>query len=127
MGCSVAVPKANQAKGTLPNCSTTSPVPPHPYSRGYVIDETVGSVEVFSKFAGAPDSHDFRVENCEVVLVHAVTTTDGGSLSGGKTGGGSSAKSSGGARSGGAKSAGGAKSSGGADAGGSPVVDSDAE
>lgn len=97
MGCSVAVPKANQAKGTLPNCSTTSPVPPHPDSRGYVIDETVGSVEVFSKFAGAPDSHDFRVENCEVVLVHAVTTTDGGMLGGGKTGDGSGPKSLGGA------------------------------
>jgi hypothetical protein len=136
MGCSVAVPKPNQDKGTMPQCSTTSPVAPHPYSRGYVIDETVGSVEVFSKFAGAPDSHDFRVENCEVVLVHAVTTTDGGTLGGGRTGGGSAAKSSGpkssapkssGPKSSGPKSSGGAKSGGGAEASSSPAPESEVE
>jgi phosphoribosyl 1,2-cyclic phosphodiesterase len=65
-------------KGTLPSCGTTGPSRHHPDIRGYVIDETVGSVEVMAKFAGAPDSHDFRVENCEIVLVHAVTTTLGG-------------------------------------------------
>jgi len=75
IGCSVMVPKATMPKGTSPSCGTTSPSQHHPDIRGYVIDETVGSVEVMAKFAGAPDSHDFRVENCEVVLVHAVTTT----------------------------------------------------
>jgi hypothetical protein len=76
------VPKATQPKGTLPSCGTTSPSTPHPDVRGYVIDETVGSVEVFAKFAGAPDSHDFRIEDCEVTLVHAVTTTLGSAMSG---------------------------------------------
>jgi hypothetical protein len=72
------VGKPTQPKGSPPSCGTTSSTP-HPDIRGYIIDETVGSVEVFAKFAGAPDSHDFRIENCEVVLVHAVTTTLGGS------------------------------------------------
>ncbi len=76
------VPKATMAKGTPPTCGTTGPTRHHPDIRGYIIDETVGSVEVMAKFAGAPDSHDFRVENCEVVLVHAVTTTLGGGMGG---------------------------------------------
>lgn len=76
------VGKPTEPKGHSPSCSTTTPSTNHPDIRGYVIDETVGSVEVFAKFAGAPDSHDFRIENCEVVLVHAVTTTLGGSMSG---------------------------------------------
>jgi len=75
------VGKPTQAKGSPPTCGTTSSTS-HPDIRGYVIDETVGSVEVFAKFAGAPDSHDFRIENCEVVLVHAVTTTLGGASGG---------------------------------------------
>jgi len=101
LDCSLAVGKATQAKGTLPTCGTTTASTSHPDIRGYVIDETVGSVEVFAKFAGAPDSHDFRVENCEVVSVHAVTTTLGGAMSGlmsgmqGLLGGGKSAKSGG--------------------------------
>jgi phosphoribosyl 1,2-cyclic phosphodiesterase len=69
-------------KGTPPSCGTTGSSQHHPDIRGYVIDETVGSVEVMAKFAGAPDSHDFRIENCEVVLVHAVTTTLVGAKSG---------------------------------------------
>jgi hypothetical protein len=76
------VGKPTQLKGTSPSCGTNTPSTSHPDIRGYVIDETVGSVEVFAKFAGAPDSHDFRIENCEVVLVHAVTTTAGGAMSG---------------------------------------------
>jgi hypothetical protein len=76
------VGQPSQPKGTPPTCGTTTPSTSHPDIRGYIIDETVGSVEVFAKFAGAPDSHDFRIENCEVTLVHAVTTTLGGAMSG---------------------------------------------
>ncbi|KAF2674156.1 hypothetical protein BT63DRAFT_461817 [Microthyrium microscopicum] len=100
LDCTLGVPKASQAKGSLPSCGTTTASTPHPDIRGYIIDETVGTVEVFSKFQGAPDSHDFRVENCEVVAVHAVTTTLGGkSGSGSKFGGGG--KSGNGAKMGG--------------------------
>jgi hypothetical protein len=62
-------------KNTLPLCGTTTPITPHKDIRGIVVDETVGTVEVFAKFMDAPDTHDFRIENCEVVLVHTVTTT----------------------------------------------------
>jgi hypothetical protein len=82
LDCSLMVGKPTQAKGTAPSCGTTAASTHHPDIRGYIIDEAVGSVEVFAKFAGAPDSHDFRIENCEVVLVHAVTTTLGGAMSG---------------------------------------------
>ena len=108
------VGKPTQPKGTAPTCGTTAPSTPHPDIRGYIIDETVGSVEVFAKFAGAPDSHDFRIENCEVVLVHAVTTTLGGAMAGlmqgmqGKLGGGSGKSGSGGKAGGAAKFGGGA-------------------
>jgi len=114
LDCSLMVGKATQPKGTNPSCGTTAPSTQHPDIRGYVIDETVGTVEVFAKFAGAPDSHDFRVENCEVVLVHAVTTTAGGAMSGlmagmqGKMGGGGG-KSAGKTVAKSAKSAGGGK------------------
>jgi hypothetical protein len=105
------VGRPTQPKGTPPSCGTTTPSTPHPDIRGYVIDETVGSVEVFAKFAGAPDSHDFRIENCEVVLVHAVTTTLGGAMGG--LMGGMQGLLGGGAKSGGrGKSGGPAKSSG---------------
>jgi hypothetical protein len=107
LNCSMMVPKATQPRGTLPSCGTTSPSSPHPDLRGYVIDETFGTIEVFAKFAGAPDSHDFRVENCEITLVHAVTTTLGGAMSGLMSG------MQGGLLGGGAKSSGGAKSNGG--------------
>jgi hypothetical protein len=82
LSCSLMVGQPTQLKGTVPSCGTTTPSTSHPDIRGYIIDETVGSVEVFAKFAGAPDSHDFRVEGCEVVLVHAVTTTLGGAAGG---------------------------------------------
>ncbi|KAE8444345.1 hypothetical protein EG329_000655 [Mollisiaceae sp. DMI_Dod_QoI] len=45
-------------------------------SRRYVIDETVGEVDVFLAFGGAtgrPDSHDFRVENGKIRYVHTLT------------------------------------------------------
>jgi len=73
LGCSMGATTATKNKAPL--CGTTPPVTPHTAIRGVVIDETVGTVEVFAKFMDAPDSHDFRIENCEVVLVHTVTTT----------------------------------------------------
>ncbi|KAF5336985.1 hypothetical protein D9611_003116 [Ephemerocybe angulata] len=45
-------------------------------NRRYVIDETVGSVDVFLNFGGAtgiPDSHEFRVENGKLRFVHTMT------------------------------------------------------
>lgn len=42
--------------------------------RRYVIDETVGSIDVLNAFAGAlPDSHEFRLVNNKLVLVHTIT------------------------------------------------------
>lgn len=41
--------------------------------RYYVIDETVGAVDVMLSFAGIPDSHEFRVENGELRYVHTIT------------------------------------------------------
>jgi hypothetical protein len=55
--------------------------------RRYVIDETVGSVEVMLKFMGSsPDTHDFRLEGGKIRYVHAITVLGGG-------GGGKGAKS----------------------------------
>lgn len=45
-------------------------------NRRYVIDETVGAVDVFLNFGGAsgiPDSHEFRVENGKLRFVHTMT------------------------------------------------------
>jgi hypothetical protein len=43
-------------------------------NRRYVIDEAVGSVDVFLNFAGGmPDSHEFRVEGGKLRYVHAIT------------------------------------------------------
>jgi hypothetical protein len=42
--------------------------------RRYVIDESLGTVDVFIKFAGnLPDSHEFRVENGKIRYVHTLT------------------------------------------------------
>ncbi len=100
------VGQPSQPKGIPPSCGPTPPSLPHPDIRGYIMDESVGTIEVLAKFAGAPDSHDFRIENCEVVLVHAVTTTAGGAMSGfmssmqGLLAGGGGKSSGGGAKSG---------------------------
>jgi hypothetical protein len=42
-------------------------------NRRYVIDETVGAVDVFMTFAALPDSHEFRVENGKLRFVHTLT------------------------------------------------------
>ncbi|KAJ2915773.1 hypothetical protein MD484_g4628, partial [Candolleomyces efflorescens] len=45
-------------------------------NRRYVIDETLGSVDVFLNFGGAngiPDSHEFRLENGKLRFVHTMT------------------------------------------------------
>ncbi|KAK0728776.1 hypothetical protein B0T26DRAFT_639347 [Lasiosphaeria miniovina] len=41
--------------------------------RRYVIDETVGAVDVFLSFSGIPDSHEFRVEGGKLRFVHTLT------------------------------------------------------
>jgi len=45
-------------------------------SRRYVIDETVGAVDVFLAFGGTsgrPDSHEFRIESGKIRYVHTLT------------------------------------------------------
>ncbi|OIW27083.1 hypothetical protein CONLIGDRAFT_707947 [Coniochaeta ligniaria NRRL 30616] len=53
-------------------------------NRKYVIDETVGAVDVMMSFAGIPDSHEFRVEAGKIRFVHTMTvmTARNGSSSG---------------------------------------------
>jgi hypothetical protein len=52
-------------------------------NRKYIIDETVGEVDVMMSFAGIPDSHEFRVENGKLRFVHTMTvmTAKGGKRS----------------------------------------------
>ncbi|SPO02430.1 uncharacterized protein DNG_05103 [Cephalotrichum gorgonifer] len=48
-------------------------------NRRYVIDEVVGSVDVFLNFGGPtgiPDSHEFRVEGGKLRFVHTITVMD---------------------------------------------------
>ncbi|KAL1893566.1 hypothetical protein Sste5346_006396 [Sporothrix stenoceras] len=54
--------------------------------RRYVIDETIGAVDVMMAFADLPDSHDFRVEGGKLRYVHTMTVMTGakGKSSGGK-------------------------------------------
>ncbi|KAI0196684.1 hypothetical protein EV127DRAFT_85834 [Xylaria flabelliformis] len=42
-------------------------------NRRYVIDETIGAVDVFIDFATVPDSHEFRVEKGKIRFVHTIT------------------------------------------------------
>ncbi|KAI1390508.1 uncharacterized protein F4822DRAFT_152850 [Hypoxylon trugodes] len=42
-------------------------------NRRYVIDETLGAVDVFIDFATVPDSHEFRVEKGKLRYVHTIT------------------------------------------------------
>ncbi|KAI1342175.1 hypothetical protein F5Y15DRAFT_333832 [Xylariaceae sp. FL0016] len=42
-------------------------------NRRYVIDETLGAVDVFIDFATVPDSHEFRVEKGKIRYVHTIT------------------------------------------------------
>lgn len=41
--------------------------------RKYIIDETVGAVDVMLSFSGIPDSHEFRVEGGQIRFVHTLT------------------------------------------------------
>ncbi|KAF2456733.1 hypothetical protein BDY21DRAFT_42054 [Lineolata rhizophorae] len=48
-------------------------------NRRYVIDETLGTVDVFLNFggpSGMPDSHEFRVENGKLRYVHTMTVME---------------------------------------------------
>jgi len=42
-------------------------------NRRYVIDEVVGTVDVFLNFGGMPDSHEYRVEEGKLKIVHTIT------------------------------------------------------
>ena len=54
-------------------------------NRRYVIDETVGAVDVFLTFgSGLPDSHEFRVEGGKLRFVHTITFMNGSPGPGGK-------------------------------------------
>ncbi|KAI2607789.1 hypothetical protein GGR54DRAFT_619525 [Hypoxylon sp. NC1633] len=46
-------------------------------NRRYVIDETLGAVDVFIDFATVPDSHEFRVEKGQLRFVHTLTVMGG--------------------------------------------------
>ncbi|KAI1422227.1 hypothetical protein F5Y12DRAFT_763993 [Xylaria sp. FL1777] len=46
-------------------------------NRRYVIDETLGAVDVFIDFATVPDSHEFRVEKGKIRYVHTITVMGG--------------------------------------------------
>lgn len=60
-------------------CSTGVPSGVDIVDRRYVIDESVGSVDVFNVFGGGgqggglPDSHEFRVEGGRIRFVHTIT------------------------------------------------------
>ncbi|KAI0403967.1 hypothetical protein F4802DRAFT_569229, partial [Xylaria palmicola] len=42
-------------------------------NRRYIIDETLGAVDIFIDFASLPDSHEFRVEKGKLRFVHTIT------------------------------------------------------
>ncbi|KAG9237952.1 hypothetical protein BJ875DRAFT_368926 [Amylocarpus encephaloides] len=44
-------------------------------NRRYVIDETVGAVDVFCTFATSADTHEFRVDGGKLRFVHTMTNT----------------------------------------------------
>ncbi|KAI1113771.1 hypothetical protein F5Y14DRAFT_205327 [Nemania sp. NC0429] len=46
-------------------------------NRRYVIDETIGAVDVFIDFASVPDSHEFRIEKGKIRYVHTITVMGG--------------------------------------------------
>lgn len=45
--------------------------------RKYVIDETVGAVDIMVHFNSLPDSHEFRVEGGKLRYVHTITVMSG--------------------------------------------------
>jgi hypothetical protein len=42
-------------------------------NRKYVMDETVGAVDVMLSFNGIPDSHEFRIKGGKIRYVHTLT------------------------------------------------------
>ncbi|KAI1169353.1 hypothetical protein F5B18DRAFT_20029 [Nemania serpens] len=46
-------------------------------NRRYIIDETIGAVDVFIDFATVPDSHEFRIEKGKIRYVHTITVMGG--------------------------------------------------
>ncbi|KAM7213760.1 hypothetical protein V8F06_010894 [Rhypophila decipiens] len=57
-----------------PSCDVGVPSGVKNTNRRYVIDEVVGSCDVFFTFAGnLPDSHEFRLENGKLRYVHTMT------------------------------------------------------
>jgi hypothetical protein len=49
-------------------------------NRRYVIDEVVGTVDVFLNFGGMPDSHEYRVEDGKLKIVHTITVGSSGRM-----------------------------------------------
>lgn len=80
---SVEVPWADECKRlegglyTAPGdtCSSGVPSGVELVDRHYVIDEVMGSVDVFLSFGGSklPDSHQFRVESGKIRFIHTIT------------------------------------------------------
>jgi len=57
-----------------PSCSVGVPSGVKNINRRYVVDEVLGSCDIFFSFAGAdPDSHEFRLENGKLRYVHTMT------------------------------------------------------
>lgn len=60
-------------------CSSGVPTGVELVDRRYVIDEVLGSVDVFMSFGGGeggsglPDSHQFRIENGKIRFIHTIT------------------------------------------------------
>jgi hypothetical protein len=85
-----------------PNCIAGMPTPGSGKAvanmmtdRRYVIDEVVGTVDVFLNFRGMPDSHEYRVESGKLKIVHTITVGSLGGMAkgtGGKFGGGKGIK-----------------------------------
>ncbi|KAK3937300.1 hypothetical protein QBC46DRAFT_393062 [Diplogelasinospora grovesii] len=57
-----------------PSCNVGVPSGIKNTNRRYVVDEVLGTCDVFFTFGGAePDSHEFRVENGKIRYVHTMT------------------------------------------------------
>lgn len=62
------------------SCSVGVPSGVQLVDRRYVVDETVGAVDVMLRFGGengAPDSHQFRVQGGRLRFVHTITVYQG--------------------------------------------------
>lgn len=57
-----------------PNCNVGVPTGIKQTNRRYVVDEAMGTVDIFFSFANSrPDSHEFRVEGGKLRYVHTLT------------------------------------------------------